>query len=226
MTVLTSKERSKELNEIKRSLIDFKSLMSDDEFIIYKFSANLIYYIFDNNGFTKVKKTANFLKLEDFLNVDEYIKIDYNEIRPVVDLKKSEINDIFYDAEKFSIDTMISETPGHLIIEKQKDTSNNLKDIIAITSREKMERDFIQCDYNVNEQMLISRIDNKKYPYRITFSDDINFKLKIDNPESIYYVRTLNNGTFIQAITKSKYKDIYEAQTIIFVFNYLNNKEV
>jgi hypothetical protein len=225
MVTLTKKERSTELNELKRVLIDFKSLVEEDSFIIYK-NSGLIFYIFDQNGFTKIIKTSNFLKIEDFLDNDEYVDVKYSLLKQTADLKKAEVTEIFYDSDTYSVQTNIDEVVDLLLIKKKKDSDNLLKNIIYSTSQEKLLENFIEANYREKEQILVSTIDNKVYPYKITFSDDINFKLKIENPESKYYMRTLNDGAFIQVITISKYKEIYHAQTILFVFNYLNKKEV
>lgn len=225
MTNLDKKARSFELNNLTRLLIDFKSLVVDEGFSIYK-SGGAIYYIFDTNGFFRIKKTSDFLKLEDFLEEDDYIDANYDELRQVTALKKAEVLDVRYDTESFIFETMVNDVAGLYTIKKHKDTSNIMKNIIALTSRAKLSESFVLATYNVKSQTLTSNIDHTVYPYKITFSDDINFKLKIAEPESLYYIRPLNNGTFIQVVTVSKYSEAYEAQSMLFVFNYLNNREV
>lgn len=226
MKTLTKKERSLELNNLNRTLIDFKSLVSDNKFIIYK-SGGLVYYIFDVDGYFKITKKDEFLELENFLEDNEYFRVNYSELKGIVGLKKSEILDIKFAEDSCKIDMDIESVKSQYIMIKHEDVNDVMKKTIGVTAKDKLNRDFVEAEYNSRLQILTTKTDpSTVYPYKITFSDDINFKLKIDDPNSLYYVRPLNEGAFLQVITVSEYKEIYEAETMIFVFNYLNNRGV
>lgn len=225
MITLEKKERSLELNGLDRILIDFKSLVDEGNFIIYK-SNGLVHYIFDLNGFFKITKTSGHLKLEDFLDEDEFVKIVYSEVKGISSLKKSQVMDIFYDSDVFTFETCVDDVTSQYVIKKHKDIDNIMKRILEQTSDNKLDTVFTEASYDISNQTLISKVDGSIYPYKITFSDDINFKLKIDEPGSVYYIRLLNGGTFIQVVTVTEYKEIYKAQAMLFIFNYLNNREV
>jgi hypothetical protein len=226
MTILEKKNRSSELNKLKRILVDFKSLVDENIFTIYK-TNGLIYYIFDMNGFFKITKSSDFLNLENFLEEDEYIEINYKDVKSITALKKSQVTDIRYDTESFMIETCIEDESAGYVIKKHKDLDNIMKSIVDMTSDTKLDTIFTKATYDVKNQIVITNPEQKTfYPYKITFSDDINFKLKISEPNSLYYVRPLNNGAFIQVVTISEYKEIYKAQSMLFIFYYLNNKEV
>lgn len=226
MITLEKKERSEELNALNRILVDFKSLVGNYiNFIIYK-SKGLIYYIFDEDGFFQVVKKSNFTFLEQSLKENEYYRVKYDALKYVTGLKKSEVSNIYYDDKCYYIETALEGDFSKFNIEKRLDHQNIYKDIVYKTSKEMLASNFIKVSYDPKRQVLISEDNATIYPYKITFSDDINFKLKIDKPNSAYYMRLLNDGVFIQIVTISEYKEIYEAQSIIFVFNYLNNREI
>lgn len=225
MVILEKKQRSTELNTLKRILVDFKSLVNDNQFLIYK-TSGLIYYIFDKNGFFIVRKESSFLAVENFLEENEFIAINYSQWKQLVELKKSEVTEICYDTEKYKIQTAISDDLAmEYVWTKELDEDGKLKAIIDITSDEQLEGNFIEATFNSEEQMLYSIEGDNIYPYKITFSDDINFQIKNnEDAETRYYVKPLNSGSFIQVITKSVYKNIFIAQSMLFVFNYLNNR--
>ena len=221
--ILGKKERSFELNSLDRILIDFKSLLVSTHFYMYKLDG-LIYYMFDTDGFFTVSKKSDYTFMEQSLDEDEYFRIKYDTLRDITKLKKSEVTEIYSD-DNFTFETNIEGVFGQTIFVKNKDNNNILKNTLSNTSKEKLQRDFTEAVYDVKKQIL-TPLEGIGYPYKITFSDDINFKLKIENPNSVYYMRLLNEGAFIQVVTKSEYKEIYEAQSMLFVFNYRNKKEV
>jgi len=226
MESLERKIRSSELNSLKRILIDFKSLVNDTgEFVIYR-TGSTIHYIFDMNGFFKVAKSSDSIQLEKFLDHEEYVKVTYADVKAITALKKSQVTDIRYDTLHYEFVTTIDEVDDYYVITKQKDTEGLMKNLVEMTSTDSIFREFSEVFYDVKNQMLSTVVGNYEFPYKITFSDDINFKLKIEEPNSKYYIRLLNEGAFVQVITKSEFKEIYEPQSMLFVFNYLNNREV
>ena len=224
---LEKKERSLELNNLDRILVDFKSLLdSNGYFFIYKLDGT-IYYIFDVDGFFMMSKSSGFTFVEEYLGEDEHFRIKYDNLKEITKLKKSEVTNIYLDGNYY-FETVVDGVFRQHIFIKNKDDKNILKNLVLNTSKEKLEREYIKATYDAKRQILIPENADSKlsYPYKITFSDDINFKLKIDDPSSVYYIRPLNDGAFLQVVTLSDYKEIYKAQSMLFVFNYLNKKEV
>lgn len=234
MVVLSKKERSAELNDLDRILIDFKSFFSDEGvfkngiFKMFK-KNNDVYYIFDTFGFFQVRKTGNFTFLEDFIKTGEHITISSSELKKITSLKKSEVINISYDENEYKFEIEVEGVKSEYTIQKDIEDENSadwtIEFLVDSSSDEILERDFIKANYNIGTQML-EIANGSKYPYKISFSDNINFKLKIDEGISKYFLKLILDGSFIQVVTISDYKDFYKVKSIIHVFNYLNNRGV
>jgi len=224
MKLLDKRERSSEINKLERILIDFKPLI-DNKFTIFKKNGT-IYYFFDENGFTRILKTGDFLYLEDSLNDDQFVEISYTRLKKIVSLKKSEITKISYDDTYLVFETTIEEKIEEYEIEKENDTNGALKRMVALTSKDTVNSRFIKVEYDRENQLLRSIESGRiMYPFNISFSYDIVFKLKTGEDKAQYFLYPLAGSSFIEVITTLKYSEVYEAQSILFVFNYFKKTE-
>jgi hypothetical protein len=223
LNILDKKERSAELNTLERILIDFKSVINE-KFIIYK-KDNIIYYIFDENGFSRIIKSGDFLKIENFLDDDQSIEVNYKRLKGVTSLKKSEVTKISYDSENFIFETLVEEKTETYVIKKEVDSSGIIKRMVALTSRDLLNSSFIRVERDKNLQLLRDMSGEDTYPFNISFSHDIIFKLKMEESLAQYFLRPLVGSSFIEVVTTIKYSEVYEAQSILLLFNYFKKTE-
>lgn len=232
MTILTSKERSSFLNSYNRILIDFKSLLFDDEITIYKHGAEEVYYFFEKEFTNVIRKTGDFTFLENnFLKIGDMVKINHVDFKKLVGYKKRDFNEISYDTSEIRVEYQLKDLPDSQpeeFIIKLGNPELSLAYRKIINSRftkETIEEDNLSSHY-IKEDGILTTSDNKKYPYRITFSDDINHKMKVDETESKYFIKLLKENTFIRVLTITEYKEVFKIFTTVYVFNFFAKDNV
>lgn len=229
MTNLSKKERSELLNLWDRILIDFKSIFKSDEILIYKISETSVFYFLDEDNVNVILKTGDYNLIESlFMNVGDVIVINHEEFKNIVKLKKREIDEVFYDTNRFVIEYTCEKqdvpSKESFIIKKEENYDiDRLKSIINGFKSNTIEEKFQSAHY-IKADEILTTSNNHKYPYRISFSDDINFKLNISESESRYHIRLINDDTFIQVLTITNYNEFYKIYTTLFAFNYYKQR--
>lgn len=229
MPELTTKERSGFLNSWNRILIDFKSLLLDEEIVVYKESPEVIYYVLSIDNLTVVKKSGNFNALENnFLQTGDIVSINHVDLKKVSGLKKREVSKIFYDTEQFVIEYTPEYPNGSSLMNltfvknKDRDFEKTIEKTIKRVSQETIDQELSLAKYDKEQGLLLQ--DDKKYPFRITFSDDINHKLNVEVDESVYFIKLLDDETFIRIVTITKYKEVFNIFTELFAFNFYKQR--
>lgn len=229
MPELTTKERSGFLNNWNRILIDFKSLLLDEEVVIYKESPEVIYYVLSIDNLTVVKKSGNFNALENnFLQTGDIVSVNHVDLKKVSGLKKREVSKIFYDTVQFVIEyTPEGSNESSLmnltfVKNNDRDFEKTIEKTIKRVSQETIDQELSLAKYDKEQGLLLQ--GDKKYPFRISFSDDINHKLNVEVDESKYFIKLLSDETFIRIVTITKYKEVFNIFTELFAFNFYKQR--
>lgn len=229
MPELTIKERSALLNSWNRILIDFKSLLIDEEIVIYKESPGVIYYVLSIDNLTVVKKSGDFNTLENnFLQTGDIVSINHVDLKKVTGLKKREVSKIFYDTGQFVIEYTPESLDGTSLMNltfvknKDRDFEKTIEKTIKRVSQETIDQELSLAKYDKEQGLLLQ--GDKKYPFRITFSDDINHKLNVEVEESKYFIKLLDDETFIRIVTITEYKEVFNIFTELFAFNFYKQR--
>lgn len=229
MPELTTKERSAFLNSWNRILIDFKLLLLDEEIVIYKESPEVIYYVLSIDNLNVVKKSGDFNVLENnFLQTGDIVSINHVDLKKVTSLKKREVSKIFYDSENFVIEYTPENSNVSSLINltfvknKDRDFEKTIEKTIKRVSQETINQELTLAKYDKEQGLLLQ--GDKKYPFRITFSDDINHKLNVEVEESKYFIKLLGDETFIRIVTITKYKEVFNIFTELFAFNFYKQR--
>lgn len=251
MVELTKSQRSDLLNRLDRILIDFKSLLDSDRFLFYKQEENILYYLFDQEGNKIIKKTKDLCPNFEmgFLKKGDIIEIVFQDLKSITSLKKREVLDISYDDEKiifkYKTDNSDQENIFTMVKHKKTEDDNIIDELIERISEKYISDNYKKAYYSRENQLLymapkdakqedleeyqyIDSIYNqlwiKRYPYKITFSEDINHKLGTNYEDSSYYLRLFNQDAFIEVVTVVTFKESYEVFSKVFVFNYFKDK--
>lgn len=225
---LEKAERSRELNNINRILIDIKTIIEDDKFVIYKID-DVIYYVFNNLGLLVAEKHDGFFKMEsEFLKNGEYLKLDTIKLKEVAVMKKRDFTEIYYNDTEFVFEYLIDEVPGKYVVKKIIDTDEIMLKFINRFKAKKDSEEYKEATYDRDKELIIS--EGKEYPYKITFSDDINFKMKTNQDDNVYKIRFLEDGSFMETVTKTvfeedKFKNKLSLYSTVFVFNFYKARE-